>query len=218
MFNFTGLLHIHLTFVILFLLSLLIKTALLLFNRHTALEKFRKKTLVLEMIIDTLLLVSGIALALQSGMVQMGNWFWIKMVCVFAAIPISIIAFRRGSKVLALLGLILVLYAYGIAETKSATMNTEATLIPSQTKQLNEDMPTLELGEAVYHQDCQVCHGVNGEKGKSGAPKLKESTMPVDQMVTQIKEGKKAMPGYEQYLSDAKIQAVAAYVKTLREE
>lgn len=214
---FTGLMHTHVLVVVLFMLSLLIKTILLLLNRYNALEKFRKKTKVPEMIIDTLMLVTGIMLALQSGMVQVGNWFWIKLVAVLVALPLSIMAFRRNSKVLAVLGLVLVIYSYGVSETKSATMNKEATLISKETATLDENLPMVELGEAVYLQNCQVCHGINGEKGGSGSPMLTESELTPQEMEARIHNGKNAMPAYDGLLSDKKIEAVAAYVQTLHQ-
>ncbi len=214
---YTGLLHTHTLVVVLFLVSLLIKTVLLLANKKESLQKFRKKTLVPEMIIDTLMVVTGIVMAFNSGAIQMGNWFWIKMVAVLAAIPLSIVAFRKESKVLAVLGLVLVLYAYGISETKSATMNKAQALVGTSDDSIDESMPVLALGEAVYLANCAICHGNDGNKGLSGAKPLSSSQLSEEEVLHRIQKGKNAMPGYEGLLSEEKIKAVAAYVLSMRD-
>lgn len=214
---YTGLLHTHTLVVVLFLVSLLIKTVLLLANKKESLQKFRKKTLVPEMIIDTLMVVTGIVMAFNSGAIQMGNWFWIKMVAVLAAIPLSIVAFRKESKVLAVLGLVLVLYAYGISETKSATMNKAQALVGTSDDSIDESMPVLALGEAVYLANCAICHGNDGNKGHSGAKPLSSSQLSEEEVLHRIQKGKNAMPGYEGLLSEEKIKAVAAYVLSMRD-
>lgn len=214
---YTGMLHTHTLMVVLFLLSILVKTVLLLSNKKELFQKVRKKTLVPEMIIDTLMVITGVYLALNSGLVQVGNWFWIKLIVVIAAIPVSIIAFRKESKPLAILGLLLVLYAYGISETKSASFNKKGTLVAANTEEFNSSGDILQQGESIYLSNCAVCHGNDGQKGLSGAPMLTESELGYEDVVSRIQKGKNAMPAYEGLLSKAQIDAVAQYVLTFQE-
>ncbi len=214
---YTGMLHTHTLVVVLFLLSILVKTVLLLSNKKELFQKVRKKTLVPEMIIDTLMVVTGVYLALNSGLVQVGNWFWIKLIAVIAAIPISIIAFRKESKPLAVFGLLLVLYSYGISETKSAAFDKKGTLIAESTQTFDVKGSVMEQGESIYLDNCSVCHGTNGKKGLSGSPMLTESKLGYEDVVNRIQNGKNAMPAYEGLLSEEQIDAVAQYVMTFQE-
>lgn len=214
---YTGMLHTHTLVVVLFLLSILVKTVLLLSNKKELFQKVRKKTLVPEMIIDTLMVVTGVYLAFNSGLVQVGNWFWIKLIAVIAAIPVSIIAFRKESKPLAILGLLLVLYAYGISETKSASFNKKGTLVTASTDDFDASGDLLLQGESIYLNNCAVCHGNDGQKGLSGSPMLTESELGYEDIVNRIQKGKNAMPAYEGLLSEEQIDAVAQYVMTFQE-
>ena len=58
----TGMLHSHTLFVVLFTLIYLIKTILLLSDKDDLLEKFKKKTKVIEMIVSFGFLATGIYL------------------------------------------------------------------------------------------------------------------------------------------------------------
>lgn len=214
---YTGMLHTHTLVVVIFLISILVKTFLLLINKRELFQKVRKKTLVPEMIIDTLMVITGVYLAFNSGLVQVGSWFWIKLIAVLAVIPISIIAFRKESKPLAVLGVLLVLYAYGISKTKSPTMNKKATLIAAETPAIQEGQDLVTQGKAIYLANCVVCHGENGEKGGSGSPMLTKSQLSTEEAIHRITNGKNAMPAYDGLLSEKQIDAVAQYVMTLKE-
>ena len=61
----TGMLHTHTLMVVLFTLIYLIKTILLLSDKHELLEKFKSKTKVVEMIVSFGFLATGIFLMTQ---------------------------------------------------------------------------------------------------------------------------------------------------------
>src|SRR3954470_18580156 len=115
-----GFLHTHYLVVTLFLLIYVIKTILLLSNRNDLLATFTKKVRVFEMIVSALFLITGIYLATQLPFNSKYDYlFWIKIVMVFASIPLAVIGFKRGNKILAALSLLLITGSYGVAEVYS---------------------------------------------------------------------------------------------------
>ena len=90
--NSSLLVNIHTISVMLFLLTYLIKT-ILLFTKRSALEKYARITKVPEMIISAVFLITGIALFVLLDGIK--TFQIIKLVCVFASIPIAIIAFKK---------------------------------------------------------------------------------------------------------------------------
>ncbi len=204
---YTGMLHSHKLFVILFLLIYLIKTLLLLLNKNESLVNFTKKTRILEMIVSTLFLVTGIFLASNSG--TNGTWLWVKIAAVAISIPIAVIAFKGQKKSLALVSLFLIIYAYGISETKSPTFKKEKVeMLASGDRSA--------VGQDVYAKMCQSCHGINGKAGMSGAKDLSISNLSNDEKIAIIKHGKNAMIPYEKSLNEEQIAAVADYIETLK--
>lgn len=76
-------------------------------------------------------------------------------------------------------------------------------------------------GKAVYDKKCQNCHGADGKGDAKMEAKLKARTkLEIDgksdeEMLKLLKEGKKPMPGYAKSLSEAEINDVWAYTKSL---
>ena len=76
------------------------------------------------------------------------------------------------------------------------------------------DPSTVRAGARVFSDEgCGTCHtlGAAGSRGTIG-PSLDARRPPVDRVVSQVREGGGAMPAYADRLSDAEIDAVAAYV------
>ena len=121
---YTGMLHTHKLVVLLFVLIYLIKTVLLLLNRNESLQSFTRKIKIPEMIISALFLLTGIYLAFNTG--DKGTWLWVKIAAIIVVIPLAIVAFKKSNKMLALLSFIILVYIYGISETKSPNFKKEA--------------------------------------------------------------------------------------------
>jgi mono/diheme cytochrome c family protein len=204
---YTGMLHTHKLVVTLFLLLYLIKTILLLLNKRDSLIKFTAKTKVLEMIVSVLFLATGIFLASKSG--NVGTWLWVKIAAIAISIPVAVIGFKNQNKGLAFLSLLLIVYSYGISETKSPNFKKEKAAI------LAAGDP-LVLGQDVYTKLCQNCHGVDGKLMLSGAKDLSISTLTKEEQILIITKGKNTMAAYESQLSQQQIEAVAAYIETLK--
>ncbi|TPE45296.1 SirB2 family protein [Pontibacter mangrovi] len=233
-------LHTHVLVVVLFLLLFGAKAVLLLLNKHKALAKMRKQTRVLDIIFGTLILVTGGYLLFRyQG--DLPAWLITKVVLVVAAIPLGIVGIKRENKALTVLALLLFLYLYGVAETKSlkmkptaASSTTEATATPetdsaemgdaslSESKEVQqtivESMSEAQLAnaQAIYTQLCQTCHGADGTKGLGGATNLQASNLSQSKRVNVIAEGWGLMPAFGSQLTDEEVEALAAYTMTLK--
>ncbi len=158
------------------------------------------------MIVSVLFLLTGIYLAMNTG--NKGNWLWVKLIAVFAAIPIAIVAFKKSNKILALLSFLLICYAYGISETKNAAMKKQA---PDPGEFANIATPA--VGKTIYESKCTNCHGTDGKMGMSGAKDLTQYAMTPEQKLAIVKTGKNVMPSFSSQLTEEQIKAVADYVK-----
>ena len=73
-------------------------------------------------------------------------------------------------------------------------------------------------GGKVYKQYCVTCHGLYGDMGASGAANLQESVLEKEERVAVITNGRNVMTGFKALLSEEKINAVAEYTFTLKEQ
>ena len=78
-------------------------------------------------------------------------------------------------------------------------------------------------GAEIFKTHCEVCHGANGIPNPTMAhllgvpsvtsPQMKKLTQ--QEMVTTVTNGKGKMPAWKGKLTDAQINAVVAYLRTL---
>jgi len=219
---YTGLLHTHTLVVTLFLLLYLIKT-ILLFAKPTLLETFGRKTRLVEIIVSSLFLLTGIGMALQTPSVSVGIWFWVKLIAVFASIPLAVIGFRKANKGMALLSLLLIVYAWGVSETRSPRMKKSdyfgslgpaEVLVGVNTDRTSEQYDPVPHGKALYAYYCATCHGTDGALGVAGAKNLALSILDRDATKEFIRKGKNAMPGFgSDVLTEDELDAVVAFLK-----
>lgn len=205
---YTGLLHSHRLIVILFLVHYIIKLVLLLLNRQDSLSKYSQKMRVPEIILSVGFLLTGGMMLLKGA--AFTHLIIIKLVCVFASIPLAVIGFKKGNKVLAFLAVFLIIMSYGLAE-----MNKKA----KTGKKIDTSSITdpVEAGKLIYNNKCAQCHGTGGSDGKSGAKDLTLTTLTEQEQKTIIRNGKNAMPGYkEDVLSEQDIDAVIQFLKTIK--
>jgi mono/diheme cytochrome c family protein len=200
----------HQVSVILFLLIYLIKTGLLLGNKTDGLTKFKKITRVPEMIVSVLFLATGIFLLTKLPSVNM--LMVIKLVAVFASIPIAIIGFKKGNKMLAVVSVLLIIGAYGLAEVSHKQSTTAA---PSATPTLSAS-PEMD-GKALYTNYCTKCHGDDGKSGMMGATDLSTSKLDADGAKTVITKGRgNTMLPYEGTLTPEQIASLSTYIQSLK--
>ncbi len=201
--------RIHGISVMLFLLTYVIKT-ILLFTSKDMLAKYSKGTKVPEMIISTLFLVTGIWLFVIVGGIK--TLYIIKLVFVFLSIPIAVVAFKKQNKGLALLSLILIVGAYGMAEAGK-----NKPFIPAKVALKGTATEENSAGAKLYFENCAFCHGADGKKLYRGAKDLTISPFAYDDIVQMVREGSKGkMPGYTVTLTDDEIAAVSKFVANLK--
>jgi mono/diheme cytochrome c family protein len=197
-----GFLHTHYLVVTLFLLIYVIKTILLLSNKTDLLAIFTRKVKVFEMIVSALFLITGIYLATQLPFNGKYDYlFWIKLVMVFASIPLAVIGFKRGNKILAALSLLLITGSYGIAEVygkrKGIAKDSGATIAAND-------------GEALYGKNCMLCHGEDGKLGASGATDISKTELDIQGIKEVILNGKGNMAAV--HVSETEAEMIADYV------
>jgi mono/diheme cytochrome c family protein len=204
------LVRIHTISVMLFLLTYVIKT-ILLFTSKPMLEKYSRITKVPEMIISTLFLVTGIWLFVIIGGIK--TLHIIKLVMVVVSIPLAVIGFKKMRYGMALIALLLIIGAYGLAEASRNKPFIKANVV------LNNEGGDAKFaqGAMVYHQNCAFCHGADGKKLYRNAKDLTISVFGYDDSQQMVRDGSKGkMPGYSAVLSDEDIAAVCQFVQSLK--
>lgn len=186
-------LKIHSISVTIFFLIYFIKTLLLLSNAHAQLAKFKFYTRILEIIVSSLFLITGVYLMTQIPEIK--SMLIIKLLLVVASILVAIIAYKKANKILALLSFMFILGAYGLAE---------------MSRMGNKVNAELSNGKAIYEQNCAVCHGNDGKLGMAGASDISQTSLQKQEIVNIILNGKGAMPRVQ--MTEEQANAVADYV------
>lgn len=202
----TGITHSHVTIAIIFMLFFGYKVALLLLNKKEQLAAFRQKTKIVDMILGALLIVTGVSLMVIGKVYDM--YIWVKVLMILAVIPLGIISMKKENKALAILTFVLLLAAYGLAESMSPSA-------PASNQELVVSGDAALLGKEIYSSRCQVCHGADG-KGLDGAKNLQASMLSKEEMIALVKKGKNTMPAFKSSLTEPQIEAVVDYIRTLK--
>lgn len=220
----TGFLHTHVLVNVLFMLLLAVKTTLLVINKTETLEKLRAKTKIADIVLGVLILVTGGYLVTIQETVE--TWLIVKIVIVVACIPLGIIGISKGKKVLAILSLFGFLYVYGVAETRSLSMQKKTytkvvETVEESPEQISNEIVTenttvaVSNGQAIYESLCVQCHGSDGKLGKYNAKDLTMSAMTAAEKATIIANGKGMMNGFGKDLSESEIAQVVEYIGSL---
>lgn len=204
---YTGLKHLHVLLVVLFLLSVIIK-AVLLFTKSEKFTDFRSKTRLSEMIISILFLVTGVILVFLKGG-SFHSLFWVKIAMVLAGIPLAIVGFKKQLKIPAMLGTFLFIMAYGVAEMAAKKV------VITNVEVSEEIEGSAEHGLKVYQANCISCHGQDGKRQLDMASDLSTSTLTIKEVKSVLISGRGNMPKFVQ-LTVKEQEAVAQYVLQLR--
>ncbi|MCF6351394.1 MAG: cytochrome c [Cyclobacteriaceae bacterium] len=212
---FTALFHTHKLVVLLFAAIYLIKTILLLIGSNNGLDKFTKIIKIPEMIISLLFLLTGGYLIMEIAAFDM--LFIIKLVFVFASIPLAIIGFKKKKKIFAVISILLIIGAYGLAEVHKARMGKRHDFKEEVITNPSAQNYVADLhGKALYNAQCTVCHGANGLAGLSGAKNLQISKKSDAEITSIINTGKSTMPKMDGKFNAQEMKALVDYVKSLR--
>ncbi len=208
---YTGFLHTHKLVVLLFLLLYVVKTALLLLNQKESLAKITKFTKVPEMILSTLFLVTGGYMLFNKP--EIHYFTWIKVVAVFASIPLAVVGFKNSNKVLAALSLVLLITAYGLAEMAKRRVEKKEVIVEAPA---GSTIDAVTQGKAVFKAYCVACHGEDGKLMMAGAKDLSVSQLSDADVKNIILNGKNSMAPYKNVLAESEINNVVEYVRSLR--
>jgi uncharacterized membrane protein SirB2 len=189
----------HRISVTLFFLIYVIKTVLLLSNRADLLQKFTKSTKVVEMIVSALFLITGVWLMI--GLEHIPTILWIKVLLVFASIPVAVVGFRKGNKILAALSLLMITASYGLAEVQKKKREKGEVVAVNNVN-----------GQEIYTSKCANCHGSDGKLGFSNAADLSKTSISTDSIKQVILHGRNTMVPVD--LTDEQAAAVTEYVES----
>ena len=175
----------HFVVVTIFFVIYLVKTILLLANKKEQLQSFTKKIKLIEILVSVLFLGTGIYLMTQVPEIKME--LVIKISMVFLSIPLAVVGFKKGNKVLALLSFLLILGAFGLAEMSAKKNSAKVT-----NADLNADGSI--NAKQLYTDNCAKCHGDDGKAGILGSSDLTLTTLSSDSISTLTEKGRKNMP------------------------
>ena len=99
--DYSLLLHLHLGFAIVFLLSYTIKSVLFLTGKQDAFLTYKKKTLLVETLFSVGFLVVGfwmLIFRIKTGSYQ--HWLDPKITLALVAIPLGIVGFKKENKIM----------------------------------------------------------------------------------------------------------------------
>ena len=164
------------------------------------------------MILSVLFLATGIYLIAAGPALSV--LMYIKIALVFASIPLAIIGFKRAKKPLAIVAILFLIAAYGLAEVNKKQY-ARADKAPVDTSAMASD--PIATGKAVYTAKCVACHGTGGDAGLAGAKNLKITQLTDDQQKDAIKHGipNTGMSAFPD-LTDDQLNGTVAYIKTLK--
>ena len=201
---------IHRILVSLFLLHYVWKGYLLVADKKDTLTAYTAKTRIAEMILALAFMVSGFYLIATGP--SLSALMWVKIVMVFASIPIAIIGFKRGIKSMAIVAVLLLIGAYGLAEINKKQY-AKMDKAPVDTSAAAAD--PIAIGTTIYKEKCVACHGAGGDAGLAGAKNLKTTQLTDLEQKDIIMHGKGGMSSFPN-LTDDQLNGLVAYVKTLK--
>ncbi|MFN8437458.1 MAG: SirB2 family protein [Cytophagales bacterium] len=211
-----GILHLHITVVLVFIAFYAYKVFLLVSGKNEALAKLREKKMI-DIGLGVLILATG---GYLFSVYPKETWIVVKLVCVVALIPMGIVAMKKENKALAILTLVGFLYFVGVSFSRSLTLTPNKIEVKENTdaeeQVMNDSENEIARGKAVYESACTTCHGADGKLMQAGAKDLSVSALTMDEKVSMITKGKGLMQAFEGRLSEADIKAVASYTETLK--
>lgn len=213
-----GFLHLHVTITAIFILLYLAKVVLLFLNKTEALDKLRSKTKIADMVLGSLIIITGGYLTAIVPTIE--TYLIVKIVLVILSIPIGIVVMKKSNKPLAVVALLIYFYVFAVAKQDSLTLQKEKFVTPvvaaDSTGATGEEVSSVEVGKMVYEVKCIVCHGTDGKLMLNGAKDLSASKISATEILEMVSNGKGLMPGFSDQLDEKQMKALTIYVEGLR--
>ncbi|MEM1137243.1 MAG: cytochrome c, partial [Bacteroidota bacterium] len=124
--------------------------------------------------------------------------------------------FKKYNKILAILSLLLIITAYGLAEMSRRKVEIKPLSAEVVADPTNASYDALVHGKALFTANCVVCHGENGAMEAVGAKNLQTSELSDTEIKNVILNGKNSMPPYKKVLNKDEVTALIQYVKAFR--
>ncbi len=151
--EYSTLMHAHKGIIYLFLFFFSFKVTLM-FVSPSFFKKFRDKTKMVEMILGTLIVITGVWLLSQRGW-STEPWLLTKILLVAVAMAVAIVGLRKGSKVLAVISLVIFIYIFLVAINKSLTLSENCIKTNTEVVYYNLDTTPVMLSQT----ECASFHG-----------------------------------------------------------
>ena len=211
-----GFLHLHVTIVSIFILLYVAKVYLLLANKSEALEKLRSKTKIADMILGSLIIITGVFLTIKAPSIE--TYLIVKIILVIASIPVGIIAMKKANKPMAISAVLIYVYVFAVAKTDSLKLKKDAFVTPVATVDSSSTSSgnTVSEGKIIFDAKCVLCHGTDGKLMLNGAKDLSVSKLPKAEIIEMVKSGKGLMPGFKDELNEQQLNALADYAEGLK--
>lgn len=208
--------YVHEFSALALLLLIAVKVIILLSNNLTLLDKVRSKTKILDIIFGILILAGGIYLMIVFQRFEV--YIFLKLIMILIAIPLGIVGFKKRKKFLAVLSLLLIIGAYGIAEAKPGSAQKKEPEVRVKKTATQEEL--ISAGKTLYMEmGCAGCHGEDGKLGRGGAMDLTQSTLSEEAIMEMIQAGSGVnMPAYGKVLTKEQLTALTVYVKSMNTE
>ncbi|MGN6646773.1 MAG: c-type cytochrome [Cytophaga sp.] len=210
----TGFLHLHVTIVSIFILLYLAKVYLLLANKTEALDKLRSKTKIADMVLGSLILITGGYLTFIAPKIE--TYLIVKIVLVLASIPVGIVAMKKANKPMAIIALLIYFYVFAVAKQDSLTLQKEKFVTPVIPADSSGAASTLEEGRVIFEAKCALCHGKDGKLMLNNAKDLSVSKLGSLEIIEIVSKGKGLMPGFSEELDEKQMKSLTIYVEGLR--
>lgn len=200
--------HLHITVVVLFMVWFAYKAFLLLTGKTAQLDSLRAKFKLVDIILGVLILATGGYLIVKLGHPPL--YMMVKLGLVLALIPMGIVAINKKIKPMAAVVLLGFVYVFIVSQSKSLTLQKA-----DATAQLASGN-VIEGGAIIYTNECQRCHGANGDAMIAGAKNLQITMLDNAGIKEMVTNGKNTMPAYGDKLKPEEIDAVVAYAASLK--
>jgi len=208
-----GFLHLHVTITAIFILLYLAKVYLLYTNKSVALEKLRSKTKIADMVLGTLILITGGYLVSIQPTIE--NYLIVKIILVLLSIPIGIVAMKKSNKPLAVATLFIYFYVFAVAKQDSLTLQKEKFITPVAATD-STVISSVDEGKIIFEAKCVLCHGADGKLMLNGAKDLSVSKISSIEILEIVSKGKGLMPAFSEELDEKQLKALTIYVEGLR--
>jgi cytochrome c553 len=208
----TGILHSHHLLVVLYIIFIAISFIVVLSKKRNAILALKARTRILRVVIEILMLGTGIFLMWKSP-VGFANYILVKVGVMALGIVFFIIGTRKVNALWMFLSLLMFVYVYLVSRTRDVFLKPEEMRVHEAYLSATPE----NKGKAIYEVACLRCHGQDGKAQYRKSKNLATTVFKADAIATFVKMGKGVMPSYS-YMKDEELSELVKYVESLKEK